>query len=89
MESWFKAIAALLAGGLALYWHPGLETAQNLVTSAAHISGQAVVLIWLFLSFVWAFIGVLLGHSLSATLLFYLPNKNWQPTRGSSARRHH
>ena len=78
MESWLKGIAGLLVGGLFLFWHPGLETAQNSFTSALNISGQIVPFIWVFLSFVWAFIGALVGHAISATLLFYFKTRRWR-----------
>ena len=75
MESWLKGVAATLGGGLALFWHPGLEVSQNAVTSALHVTGQVTVLAWLFFSFVWAFAGALGGHSLSAIPLFYLATR--------------
>ena len=55
-----------MAGGLALYWRPGLEGTQNYITSALGISEQVVALMWLLLSFTWAFVGVLVGYSVSA-----------------------
>ena len=51
MEAWIKGLASVLAGGLVLSWHPGLENAQNSITSVLHISGQSVHLFWLALAF--------------------------------------
>ena len=65
----------MLAGGLALFWQPGLEATQNSITSSMDISGELVSLIWLFLSFVWAFVGAMVGHSVSATVMFYFKSR--------------
>ena len=86
MELWFKGIAASLAGSLALYLHPGLETTQNFITSGLQISGQLVNLIWLFLAFTWAFIGVLAGYSIPAVLLYYSANRRGQTTDNRTER---
>lgn len=85
MEFWLRTIAAIMAGGLALYWRPGLESSQNYITSALVISEQTVALLWLLLSFTWAFVGALVGYSLSSAFIFYL-SSGWRrpdtpPTR--------
>ncbi len=77
MEAWIKGIAAFLGGVLALVWQPGLESAQNSITSSLHISGQLVTLVWLALIFAWVFLVALIAHVASATLLFYLGPWRW------------
>ena len=80
MESWIKGIAASLGGVLALVWQPGLESAQNSVTSSLHVSGQLVTLVWMALIFAWIFLAALIAHAASATLLFYLWPWRWHPS---------
>ena len=72
MESYLKGIAAFVGGVLVLFWRPGLETAQDSTLSALSISGQVVTLVWLGFIFAWVFAGALIGHSVVATVLFYL-----------------
>ena len=64
-----------MVGGLSLYLHPGLETAQNVITSLRGMAGPAVTFLWLFLSFVWALSGALVGHSIVASVMFYLESR--------------
>ena len=80
MESWFKLIAAVFVGGMALFFHPWLESAYNSATPALGISGQPVAFIWLLFNFAWAFVGTLIGYSVAAVVLFYLaPRPRVQP----------
>ena len=88
MALWIRGIAAFLAGGLALFWQPGLESAQNSITSHLHLSGQVVNLVWLALTFAWTFLAALVAHGLSGTLLFYLGSQRWRLTDGPSLQRH-
>ena len=53
MESRFKLIAAVFVGGIALVFHPWLESAYNSANLALGISGQAAALIWLLFNFAW------------------------------------
>ncbi len=69
MSSLLKHAAALLAGGMTLYWQPGLETVQNLVTSTLGLMGPVVAFVWLLLSFAWAFMAALVGGSAAIVLL--------------------
>ena len=80
MEAWIKGIAASLAGGLALFWQPGLESAQNSITSSLHVSGQLVTLVWMALIFAWIFLVASIAHAVSATLLFYFGPWRWHPS---------
>ncbi len=76
MEAWFKGIAAFLAGGLTLVWHPGLESTQNLVTSYLQLSGQVVAPIWLTLIFAWAFLAASIGYAVSTFLHSYFVSRS-------------
>ncbi len=77
MKTWLKAVVASLGGGLALFGGPGLESSQNTITSAIHISGQPVVFVWLLLSFVWAFSGALVSYTIAAAFLYYVKARGW------------
>lgn len=80
MESRFKLIAAVFVGGIALFFHPWLESTYNSANLALGISGQAVALIWLLFNFAWAFVGTVVGYSIAATVLFYVgPGPRVQP----------
>lgn len=88
MEAWIRGIAAFIAGGLALFWQPGLESAQNSITSYLNLAGQVVNLVWLALTFTWTFLAALVAHFVSGTLLFYLGYLRWWLTRNPSLQRH-
>ena len=79
MESWLKGIVAFLSGAVALYWHPWLESAQNSITESLDVSGQVVTLIWLTLTFVWTFVGALMGYTSVATIFFLLNERRSLP----------
>ena len=85
---WVRAIAAFLAGGLALFWQPGLESTQDSITSNLHLSGQVVTLVWLTLTFTWTFLVAMAAHIVSGILLFYLGYGRWQPADNPSFRGH-
>ena len=87
MGSWIKGIAAFLAGGMALFWQPGLESAQESITSYLQLTGQVVNLVWLFLTFTWTFLMALAAHVVSGFLLFFLGYRPWQLEDNPSLRR--
>ena len=64
-----------------LFWQPGLESAQNSITSFLGISGHVVVLMWLLLTFLWALVGGLVGRSTAAGLLFYIRTRRREPAQ--------
>ena len=75
MNTLLRIGAAVMAGGMALYWHPGLDTAQNSITAWWGVSGAGVTFIWLFLSFLWALSGALVGHTVGAGVIFFMESR--------------
>ena len=72
MDFWIKGISGFLVGGMFLYFQPGLESTQNSTSSALGLTGQVVILMWMGLTFLWASMGALIGHSAAGVGVFYL-----------------
>ena len=83
MNTLLRIGGAVVAGGLSLYWHPRLDTAQNSITSLRGMAGPGVTFVWLFLSFVWALVGAMVGHTAGASVIFYV-----EARRGDRGRPH-
>ncbi len=82
METWLKRLLALVTGGIALWWAPGLESSVDRFNAALHFSGPLVTIPWLVFVFTWAFIGALAGF-LAAALTFHVAaRKRRQPASG-------
>lgn len=75
METLLKAAPSLAMAWLALFWNPGLEGSQNWITGTLGLSGQIVVLVWLAVSFIWAFAGALIGHIVFSAFLGFIKSQ--------------
>ncbi len=84
MDFWIKGISGFLVGGMFLYFQPWLESTQNSTTYSLGLTGQVVVLVWLGLTFLWASVGALIGHSTAAVGVFYLRARNEAKSTSSS-----
>ena len=85
MNSLLRIGGAVVAGGLSKYWHPGLDTAQNSITSLRGMAGPGVTFVWLILSFVWALFGALVGHTAGASVIFYVESRRSDRRRAHSS----
>ena len=85
MNTLLRIGGAVTAGGMALYWHPGLDTVQNSITAWWGVSGAGVTFIWLFLSFIWALFGAMLGHTVGATVIIYVESRRGHRRHAQSA----
>ena len=85
METWLKRLAALVTGGIALWWAPGLEPFVDRFNTALHFSGPLVTIPWLVFVFTWAFAGALAGY-LVAALMFHVAARRRRHTTSGSVR---
>ncbi len=86
MKASIKVMVAFLAGGLALYWRPALETTQYSLTSALDMSGQAVIFVWMLFIFLWAFAGTVAGYVAACAMFSFLRGRFHANGAGLSSR---